>query len=92
MARQQGAIKWFSNAKGYGFIGRNQGDDIFVHYSAIQMDGYKMLSEGDVVEFEVIQGEKGPQAADVTLIRPGNKNSKPIKKMRHESDSETDAR
>ncbi len=62
----QGTVKWFNNAKGYGFIGRDDGPDVFVHYSAITSEGYKSLQEGDVVEFEVVQGQKGPQAANVT--------------------------
>ena len=61
-----GTVKWFNNAKGYGFIGRNEGADVFVHYSAILGDGYRSLQEGDSVEFEIVQGQKGPQAANVT--------------------------
>jgi cold shock protein len=61
----QGTIKWFNNSKGYGFIGRDDGPDVFVHYSAIVGDGYRTLQEGDPVEFEIVQGPKGPQAADV---------------------------
>lgn len=61
-----GKVKWFNNAKGYGFIGRDGGADVFVHYSAIVAEGYKTLQEGDSVEFEIIQGQKGPQAANVT--------------------------
>ena len=60
-----GTVKWFNNAKGYGFIGRNDGPDVFVHYSAISGDGYRTLAEGDLVEFEIAQGPKGPQAANV---------------------------
>ena len=63
-----GTIKWFNPAKGYGFIGRDDGQDVFVHYSAIQMDGYKTLKEGDRVEFSVEQGPKGLQAAKVTIL------------------------
>jgi CspA family cold shock protein len=62
---QQGKVKWFSNVKGYGFIEQEGGQDVFVHYSSIQGEGYKTLEEGDVVTFEVTQGEKGPQASDV---------------------------
>jgi CspA family cold shock protein len=66
MEQLKGVVKWFNNAKGYGFIGRDSGADIFVHYSAISEDGYKTLSEGDQVGFEIVQGQKGPQAANVT--------------------------
>lgn len=66
MERLKGTVKWFNNAKGYGFIGRDEGTDVFVHYSAIASDGYKSLQEGDKVEFEITQGQKGPQAANVT--------------------------
>lgn len=63
--RLKGTVKWFNNAKGYGFIGRNDGPDVFVHYSAISSEGYKSLQEGDQVEFEITEGQKGPQAANV---------------------------
>ena len=65
MERLKGTVKWFNNAKGYGFIGREDGKDVFVHYSAIQSEGYKTLIEGDQVEFEITQGQKGEQAANV---------------------------
>jgi CspA family cold shock protein len=65
----QGTVKWFNNSKGYGFIGRDDGPDVFVHYSAIVGDGYRTLQEGDTVEFEIVQGPKGPQAANVQ--KPG---------------------
>ena len=61
----QGTVKWFNNSRGYGFIGRDDGPDVFVHYSAILGAGYRTLSEGDCVEFEIEQGSKGPQAAKV---------------------------
>lgn len=60
-----GTVKWFNNAKGYGFIGRNDGPDTFVHYSGILGEGYRTLAEGDSVEFEIVDGPKGPQAANV---------------------------
>ena len=63
-----GTVKWFNNQKGYGFISDSEGNDVFVHFSALQMDGFKVLDEGDEVEFEVIDGEKGPQAANVTKL------------------------
>ena len=66
LERLKGTVKWFNNAKGYGFIGREDGPDVFVHYSAIAAEGYKSLQEGDQVEFEITQGTKGPQAANVT--------------------------
>src|SRR5687768_12498806 len=65
LSRTTGRVKWFNNTKGYGFIGQDGGADVFVHYSAIQGDGYKTLQEGDLVEFEVTQGQKGPQAEKV---------------------------
>ncbi len=65
MARLKGTVKWFNNAKGFGFIGREDGPDVFVHYSAIQSDGYNSLQEGDPVEFEIVEGQKGPQAGNV---------------------------
>ena len=63
-----GTVKWFNAEKGYGFISDENGDDIFVHFSALNMSGFKVLEEGDKVEFEVIEGEKGPQAANVTKL------------------------
>ncbi|MBS1847904.1 MAG: cold-shock protein [Actinobacteria bacterium] len=60
-----GTVKWFNNEKGYGFIARNEGSDVFVHHSAIQMNGYRSLEEGQAVEFEVVAGPKGDQAQDV---------------------------
>ncbi len=66
--RVQGQVKWFNNSKGYGFIGRDGGADVFVHYSAIKDDGFRSLQEGDLVEFEIVEGQKGPQAAEVTKV------------------------
>jgi cold shock protein len=65
----KGTVKWFNNAKGFGFIGRDDGPDVFVHYSALIADGYKSLQEGDQVEFEIVDGQKGPQAANVTKVQ-----------------------
>ena len=64
----QGRIKWFNAEKGYGFIEREDGTDVFVHYSAIEGEGFKSLQEGDVVEFDVVDGERGPQAANVVRM------------------------
>jgi len=64
----EGTVKWFSNEKGYGFIEQESGEDVFVHFSAIGGDGYKSLTEGQRVEFEVVQGDKGLQAANVQAI------------------------
>ncbi|MGH2694021.1 MAG: cold-shock protein [Actinomycetota bacterium] len=64
----QGVVKWFSNEKGYGFISQSDGEDVFVHFSAIETDGYKSLTQGQEVEFEVTEGPKGKQAANVRPI------------------------
>jgi CspA family cold shock protein len=68
VARIKGKVKWFNNAKGYGFIGHDGGNDVFVHFSSIVSDGYKSLQEGDDVEFEITQGQKGPQADKVMKL------------------------
>ncbi len=65
---KQGTVKWFNAKKGYGFISDEEGNDVFVHFSAISMEGFKVLEEGDKVEFDVTDGEKGPQAANVKKI------------------------
>ncbi len=67
-AREQGTVKWFNASKGYGFIARDGGEDVFVHFSAIQMDGFRTLEEGQRVEFSVESGPKGLQARDVIAI------------------------
>ena len=64
----KGTVKWFNAKKGFGFISDEEGNDVFVHFSALQMDGFKVLDEGDEVEFKVVNGEKGPQAANVTKL------------------------
>jgi CspA family cold shock protein len=64
----QGVVKWFSNEKGFGFISQTDGEDVFVHFSAIEIDGYKSLTQGQEVEFEVTEGPKGKQAANVRPI------------------------
>ena len=67
MARERGTVKWFNNDKGFGFIQRENGPDVFVHFRAISSDGYRSLTEGQKVEFTVIQGQKGPQAENVVV-------------------------
>lgn len=64
----QGTVKWFNESKGYGFITADEGKDVFVHYSAIMGDGFKTLAEGQKVSFEIVNGEKGPQAANVSRL------------------------
>ena len=66
--KEQGTVKWFNNEKGYGFISRNSGDDVFVHHTAIQGSGFKSLNEGDTVEFETAKGPKGLQAQNVVKL------------------------
>jgi CspA family cold shock protein len=65
---EKGTVKWFNAAKGFGFISRTGGDDVFVHFNAITSTGYKSLNEGDKVQFEVEQGPKGPSAKNVTVV------------------------
>ncbi|WP_088104269.1 cold-shock protein CspD [Halalkalibacter urbisdiaboli] len=64
----QGKVKWFNAEKGFGFIEREDGDDVFVHFSAINADGFKSLDEGQEVEFEIVEGARGPQAANVVKL------------------------
>jgi cold shock protein len=66
--RTRGTVKWFNGDKGFGFISQEDGDDLFVHYSEIQSDGFRTLNEGDNVEFEITQGKKGLQASSVTVV------------------------
>ncbi len=65
---EEGTVKWFSESKGFGFISREDGDDVFVHYSSIQNNGYKTLAEGDKVSFEIEEGSKGPKAINVATL------------------------
>ncbi len=66
--RVTGTVKWFNSEKGYGFIEQEDGPDVFVHYSAISLEGFRSLEEGNKVEFSVVEGDKGPQAAEVSLV------------------------
>lgn len=66
--RETGTVKWFNDSKGFGFIERESGEDVFVHFSSIRGDGYKSLDDGQKVEFTVGEGQKGPQALDVTIV------------------------
>ncbi|MBC1944390.1 cold-shock protein [Listeria booriae] len=65
---QNGKVKWFNNEKGYGFLEMENGEDIFIHFTAIQGDGYKSLDEGQAVTFEIVEGNRGPQAANVEKV------------------------
>lgn len=69
--QETGTVKWFNTSRGYGFIERDAGGDVFVHYSAIVGEGYRTLEEGQKVEFNIVEGEKGPQAQDVTIVELG---------------------
>jgi len=66
--KETGKVKWFNDSKGYGFISRDNGPDVFVHHSAIVAEGFRTLAEGELVEFEVVQGQKGPQAQKVVRL------------------------
>ncbi|MFO8070004.1 cold-shock protein [Alkalibacterium sp. f15] len=67
-----GTVKWFNNQKGYGFLEYNDEDDVFVHFTGINMDGYKALNEGQTVEFEIVEGSRGPQATNVSVVETTN--------------------
>ena len=67
----RGFVKWFNTAKGFGFLGRHDGPDVFVHYRSIAVEGYKTLRDGDEVDFDIVEGERGPQAVDVVIRRKG---------------------
>jgi len=69
VAQHKGQVRWFNNVKGFGFIGREDGPDVFVHYTAIQPGRYKTLNEGDEVEFDIVEAQKGPQADAVTCLK-----------------------
>ena len=77
MAQHTGVVKWFNNAKGYGFLGHDGGPDVFVHFSAIETSGYKSLQEGEPVAFDIVQGEKGAQADKVSKLENASAGSKP---------------
>lgn len=66
--RETGTVKWFNDSKGFGFIARDEGDDVFVHFSGIRGEGFRSLDEGQKVEFTVVEGQKGPQAQDVVVV------------------------
>jgi len=66
--RETGTVKWFNDSKGFGFIAREQGEDVFVHFSGIRGEGFRSLGEGQKVEFTVVEGQKGPQAQDVVIL------------------------
>lgn len=72
MAQFRGPVRWFNNAKGFGFLGREDGPDVFCHFSAIQHEGYKTLKEGEMVEFDVVEGEKGKPQADKVIALKGD--------------------
>jgi len=70
----KGTVKWFNNQKGYGFIEYNEEDDVFVHFTGINMEGYKALNEGQTVEFDIVDGSRGPQATNVSVVESAGDN------------------
>ncbi|MDZ7835503.1 MAG: cold-shock protein [Alkalibacterium sp.] len=70
----KGTVKWFNNQKGYGFIEYNEEDDVFVHFTGINMEGYKALNEGQTVEFDIVDGSRGPQATNVSVVESASDN------------------
>ncbi|GEK91584.1 cold-shock protein [Alkalibacterium kapii] len=70
-----GTVKWFNNQKGYGFIEYNEEDDVFVHFTGLNMEGYKALNEGQTVEFDIVEGSRGPQATNVSVVETVNDNN-----------------
>jgi CspA family cold shock protein len=74
MPQFSGVVRWFNNAKGYGFVGHDGGPDVFVHYSAIQSEGYKTLKEGEAVDYDIVQGERGKPQADSVIRHKTNDN------------------
>ncbi len=94
MARYTGEVRWFNNAKGLGSLGSKDGPEVSVYYTSIQLDGYKSLKEGDLVEFDVVQGERGPQADKVVRISSANNSQQdPVRSFirRHNADGTSDS-
>lgn len=85
--RSKGIVKWFNDRKGFGFIRLDNGQDVFVHYSALQGDGFKSLKEGETVEFDIVEGAKGPQAANVLKLGKADSGSGRPQEAPHASDA-----